>query len=48
VACLWSVVCFLLLVPFSLLSFRFIEAPFLKLRKRYIAVPSSNSPPPGR
>lgn len=37
VACLWSVVFFLLLVPAGYLSFRFIEAPFLKHRKRYIA-----------
>lgn len=37
VACLWSVVCFLLLMPAGYLSFRFIEAPFLKHRKRYIA-----------
>ena len=37
VACLWSVVFFLLLVPAGYLSFRFIDAPFLKHRKRYIA-----------
>lgn len=37
VACLWSVVFFLLLMPAGYLSFRFIEAPFLKHRKRYIA-----------
>lgn len=35
-ACLWSVICFLLIMtPIGYLSFRFIEAPFLRLRKRY-------------
>jgi peptidoglycan/LPS O-acetylase OafA/YrhL len=41
-ACLWSVVFFLLMMPAGYLSFRFIEAPFLKLRKRYIAAPRSS------
>jgi peptidoglycan/LPS O-acetylase OafA/YrhL len=41
-ACLWSVGFFLLMVPAGYLSFRFIEAPFLKLRKRY------TDPLPGR
>ncbi len=36
-ACLWSVVFFLLMMPVGYLSFRFIEAPFLELRKPYIA-----------
>lgn len=36
VACLWSVVFFLLMMPAGYLSFRFIEAPFLKQRKQYI------------
>lgn len=36
VACLWAVVFFLLMMPAGYLSFRFIEGPFLKLRKRYI------------
>lgn len=36
VACLWSVVFFLLMMPAAYLSFRFIEAPFLKQRKHYI------------
>jgi peptidoglycan/LPS O-acetylase OafA/YrhL len=36
VACLWSLVFFLLMMPIGYLSFRFIEAPFLKQRKRYI------------
>jgi peptidoglycan/LPS O-acetylase OafA/YrhL len=38
-ACLWSLACFLLMVPLGYLSFRFIEEPFLKLRKHYISVP---------
>ncbi|HZP88047.1 MAG TPA: acyltransferase [Burkholderiales bacterium] len=32
----WSVVCFLLMVPVAYLSYRYIEAPFLKLRRRYV------------
>ena len=40
-ACLWSLGCFLLMMPIGYLSFRFIEAPFLKFRRRYsIAIPS--------
>ena len=35
-ACAWSVIFFLLMVPAGYLSFRFIEAPFLKQRRRYI------------
>jgi peptidoglycan/LPS O-acetylase OafA/YrhL len=35
-ACLWSAGFFLLMIPAGYLSFRFIESPFLKLRKRYI------------
>lgn len=35
-ACLWAVLFFLLMMPVGYLSFRFIEAPFLQLRKRYI------------
>jgi len=42
-ACLWSLVFFLLMMPVGYLSFRFIEAPFLKLRKRYITAPLSVS-----
>jgi peptidoglycan/LPS O-acetylase OafA/YrhL len=38
-ACLWAAACFLLMMPAGYLSFRFIEAPFLRLRKRYIAAP---------
>jgi len=41
VACLWSVVFLLLMMPAGYLSFRFIEAPFLRLRKRYIVSPHS-------
>ncbi|HEY5742211.1 MAG TPA: acyltransferase [Terrimicrobiaceae bacterium] len=37
-ACLWSMVFFLLMMLPGYVSFRFIEAPFLKLRRRYIAV----------
>lgn len=36
VACLWSALCFALLIPFAKLCFRWIEAPFLKLRHPYI------------
>lgn len=40
-ACLWAAVCFILMIPTGYLSFRFIEAPFLALRKRYIVGPVS-------
>jgi peptidoglycan/LPS O-acetylase OafA/YrhL len=41
-ACLWSLVCFVLMMLPGYVSFRFIEAPFLKLRRRYVVVlPSS-------
>lgn len=33
---LWSVAVFLLMVPIGYLSFRFVESPFLRLRRRYI------------
>lgn len=36
VACVCSLVCFLLMIPLAHLSYRFIEAPFLKLRKPYV------------
>ena len=36
-ACLWSALLFLLMFPAGYLSYRFIESPFLRLRKRYIA-----------
>ena len=35
-ACLWSLLCFLLMVPLGYLSFRFVESPFLVLRKPYL------------
>jgi peptidoglycan/LPS O-acetylase OafA/YrhL len=35
VACAWAAATFLLMVPVGYLSFRFIEAPFLRRRKRY-------------
>ena len=41
VAQTWALLCFILMVPIGYLSFRFIEAPFLKLRKRYIKVPKT-------
>ena len=36
VACLWALVLFLLMMPLWHLSFKYIEKPFLKLRRRYI------------
>ena len=36
VAVLWAAACFLLMYPVGYLSFRFIESPFLKHRKRYV------------
>ncbi|HKX26582.1 MAG TPA: acyltransferase [Blastocatellia bacterium] len=36
VACLWSFFCFVLMVIPGYLSFRLIEAPFLKLRRSYV------------
>ena len=39
VACLWSMIFFVLMMPACYVSFRMIEAPFLKLRKRYVDVP---------
>jgi peptidoglycan/LPS O-acetylase OafA/YrhL len=34
-SCLFALICFILMAPVGYVSFRFIEAPFLKLRKRY-------------
>ncbi len=34
---LWSLPAFLLMLPFGYLSFRFIETPFLNLRRPYLA-----------
>jgi len=42
-ACFWSTVFFLLMIPAGYLSFRFIETPFLRLRKRYIIVPHNSA-----
>lgn len=39
VACIWSLFVFCLMIVPGYLSFRFIESPFLKLRKRYIIRP---------
>jgi peptidoglycan/LPS O-acetylase OafA/YrhL len=36
VACVWSVICFACMLPLCYLSFRFIEAPFLRLRRSYV------------
>ena len=38
-ACLWSLVFFVLMMIPGYVSFRFIEAPFLKLRRRYVKIP---------
>ncbi len=38
-ACFWSIVCFLLMLLPGHASYRFIEAPFLKLRKVYVKKP---------
>lgn len=35
VACAWSLVGFLLMMPIGYLSYRFVESPFLRLRRRY-------------
>jgi peptidoglycan/LPS O-acetylase OafA/YrhL len=44
-ACLWSGVFFLLLMPLGYLSYRFIEEPFLRLRRRYVVGrPEGQSP----
>ena len=36
VACLWAVVAFICMLPLCYLSFRFVEAPFIRLRKPYL------------
>ena len=35
-ACLWSLLCLLLMLPIGYLSFRYIESPFLGFRRRYV------------
>ena len=42
----WSLVCFLLMMPIAWLSFRFIEAPFLAFRRRYIVAREPREPQP--
>jgi len=44
VACAWSLVFFLMMLPIGALSFRFIEGPFLKLRRQYIVDTTTLSP----
>ncbi len=46
-ACLWALVFFFLMMPVGYLSYRFVEAPFLKLRKRYIVAPTGSQEAPG-
>lgn len=41
-ACFWSLVFFVLMIIPGYISFRFIETPFLKLRKRYVKAPYGN------
>jgi peptidoglycan/LPS O-acetylase OafA/YrhL len=36
VACAWSLVCFVLMMPLGYLSYRFIESPFLVYRRKYL------------
>lgn len=43
VACLWSAVLFASMIVPGYLSFRFIESPFLRLRKRYMKLPDKAS-----
>jgi peptidoglycan/LPS O-acetylase OafA/YrhL len=35
IACLWSALCFAAMVPVAMLSFRYLEEPFLRMRRRY-------------
>jgi peptidoglycan/LPS O-acetylase OafA/YrhL len=48
VASLWSVVCFLSLVPAGYLSYRFVEGPFLRLRRAYVVSPAAVQEAVGR
>jgi peptidoglycan/LPS O-acetylase OafA/YrhL len=43
-ALLWSFVFLLCMMPIGYLSFRFLESPFLRLRKRYIVEPKPAAP----
>lgn len=47
VACLWSMACFVATIPIGYLSYSCIEAPFLRLRLRYV-VPAAADPIPVR
>jgi len=47
-ACGWSGLCFVAMVVPGYLSFRFVEAPFLKLRGRYIQTPPGLSEASGQ
>jgi peptidoglycan/LPS O-acetylase OafA/YrhL len=44
-ACLWAAGVFVLMLPVGYLSFRFVEGPFLKLRKRYVLPGAGASAP---
>lgn len=44
-ACAWALVCFLPMMPMGYLSFRFIEAPFLAFRRRYLRAPAPQPQP---
>jgi len=44
VACVWAVVLFVLMMLPGYASYRFIEAPFLRLRKRYVVASPSARP----
>lgn len=37
VACMWSIIVFVAMLPLGYLSYRYIESPFLKLRKPYLS-----------
>ena len=43
-ACCWSAIFFLCMLPLGILSFRFIETPFLKLRRPYVLAPYNKIP----
>ena len=45
VACLWSLLCFAAMVPVGMLSFRYLEAPFLRLRRPYSRAAAAASAP---
>lgn len=48
VALVWGIVCFIAAMPLGYVSFRFIESPFLKLRRKYVSpeqTVTNQSPP---